>query len=127
MIELDVVDRIGVVRPAHGKVNALNLELCRAITRTVRDLDDQDAFRAVFDLGKPMVPPGCRNCGSRAVPPVGPGDHAVRDRAGGPHRAVFDGANHGPEEALALGLVTELCDPDGRIVAFLNRTVGSGP
>ena len=39
MIEVDVTDGIGVVRLAHGKVNALDLELCRAIEATLRDLD----------------------------------------------------------------------------------------
>ncbi|MEU4766394.1 enoyl-CoA hydratase/isomerase family protein [Actinosynnema sp. NPDC023794] len=248
MIELDLVDRIGVVRLAHGKVNALDLELCRAITRTMRDLDGQDAvravvvtgtgrvfsagvdlkrvvdggaayvaeflpalsaaFRAVFDLGKPVVAAvnghaiagGCVLAaadhrimagGTIGLPELRVGVPFPRSAleimrfAIGPvaaHRAVFDGANHGPEAALALGLVTESCDPDvlleraltaagalaggvpadtfrhtkaqvrdevnarldratdaatlelwttaatdGRIVAFLNRTVGSRP
>lgn len=40
MIEVDVADGIGVVRLAHGKVNALDLELCRAIEQAMRELDD---------------------------------------------------------------------------------------
>ena len=94
MIEVEVVDGIGNVRLAHGKVNALDLELCQAIAETMRGLDTGDvravvltgtgrafsagvdlhrivaggtgyvaeylpalvsAFRAVFDLGKPVA------------------------------------------------------------------------
>ncbi|GAA2588767.1 enoyl-CoA hydratase/isomerase family protein [Actinomadura fulvescens] len=50
MIEVDVTDGIGVVRLAHGKVNALDLELCRAIEETLRDLDAGPA-RAVVLTG----------------------------------------------------------------------------
>jgi enoyl-CoA hydratase len=39
VIERDDVDDIAVVRLAHGKVNALDLELCRAITRTFAEID----------------------------------------------------------------------------------------
>ncbi|KAB2350174.1 enoyl-CoA hydratase/isomerase family protein [Actinomadura rudentiformis] len=50
MIEVDVTDGIGVVRLAHGKVNALDLELCRAIEATLRDLDSGEV-RAVVLTG----------------------------------------------------------------------------
>ncbi|MFI0451355.1 enoyl-CoA hydratase/isomerase family protein [Actinomadura sp. 6N118] len=50
MIEVDVSDGIGVVRLAHGKVNALDLELCRAIETTLRDLDTGEV-RAVVLTG----------------------------------------------------------------------------
>ncbi|MBB5084914.1 enoyl-CoA hydratase/isomerase family protein [Nonomuraea endophytica] len=50
MIELEVIDGIGVVRLAHGKVNALDLELCQAIEATLRDLDT-GGVRAVVLTG----------------------------------------------------------------------------
>ncbi|MFG3437097.1 enoyl-CoA hydratase/isomerase family protein [Nonomuraea sp. NPDC047897] len=181
MITVGVVDGIGVVRLAHGKVNALDLELCRAIERTMRDLDDRGpvravvvtgsgrafsagvdltrvvdggaayvaeflpalsgAFRSVFDLGKPVVAAvnghaiagGCvlaAACDHRIMA-LGSGTIGVPElRVGvpfphsaleimrfalgpvGARRAMFDGANHEPEAALALGLVDELSDPD---------------
>ncbi|NUW38547.1 enoyl-CoA hydratase/isomerase family protein [Nonomuraea rhodomycinica] len=96
MIEVEVVDGVGVVRLAHGRVNALDVELCREIERVMRVLDGPEsgvravvvtgvgrvfsagvdlrrvveggaayvaeflpalsgAFRAVFDVGKPVV------------------------------------------------------------------------
>lgn len=179
VIEVDVVDGIGVVRLVHGKVNALDLELCRAITRTMRDLDDRDAvravvvtgtgrvfsagvdlkrvvdggaayaaeflpalnaaFRAVFDVGKPVVAAVDGHAIAGGCVLAAAADHRIMSggtiglpelRVGVPfpqsaleivrfaigpvaaHRAVFAGVNHGPEAALALGLVTELCDPD---------------
>jgi enoyl-CoA hydratase len=48
VIEVDVTDGIGVVRLAHGKVNALDLELCRAIEATMRDLDARQARALVL-------------------------------------------------------------------------------
>ena len=39
MIERENVDGVAVVRLAHGKVNALDLELLQAITATFRELD----------------------------------------------------------------------------------------
>jgi enoyl-CoA hydratase len=39
VIERDDVDDIAVVRLAHGKVNALDLELCEAIARTFAEID----------------------------------------------------------------------------------------
>ncbi|TMR89841.1 enoyl-CoA hydratase/isomerase family protein [Nonomuraea basaltis] len=182
MIAVDVMDGIGVVRLAHGKVNALDLELCRAIEQTMRDLDDQrgparaavvtgagrvfsagvdlkrvvdggaayvaeflpalsGAFRSVFDLGKPVVAAvnghaiagGCvlaaacdhrimaSGSGTIGVPELRVGVpfpqsalEILRFALGpvGARRAIFDGANHEPEAALALGLVDELSDPD---------------
>jgi enoyl-CoA hydratase len=50
MIEVDVVDGIGSVRLAHGKVNTLDLELCQAIEETMRRLDTED-IRAVVLTG----------------------------------------------------------------------------
>ncbi|MGN9847434.1 enoyl-CoA hydratase/isomerase family protein [Nonomuraea sp. H19] len=182
MIAVDVMDGIGVVRLAHGKVNALDLELCRAIEQTMRDLDDErgparavvvtgagrvfsagvdlkrvvdggaayvaeflpalsGAFRSVFDLGKPVVAAvnghaiagGCvlaaacdhrimaSGSGTIGVPELRVGvpfPHSaleiMRFALGlvGARRAIFHGANHEPEAALALGLVDELSDPD---------------
>ncbi|NUU23878.1 MAG: enoyl-CoA hydratase/isomerase family protein, partial [Streptomycetaceae bacterium] len=171
-----------VVRLAHGKVNALDVELCREIERTARELDAPDgparavvltgsgrafsagvdlkrivdgggayvaaflpaltgAFRSLFDLGKPVVAAvnghaiagGCvlaAACDHRVMA-SGPGTIGVPElRVGvpfpasaleimrfalgpvGAHRAILDGANHGPEAALALGLVDELTSPD---------------
>lgn len=52
MIDVDVVDGVGVVRLAHGKVNALDLELCRAIEQAMRDLDDPEGpVRAMVVTG----------------------------------------------------------------------------
>src|SRR5262245_20613745 len=50
VIELDDVDGIAVVRLAHGKVNALDLELCEAITRTFAEIDASPA-RAIVLTG----------------------------------------------------------------------------
>ncbi|MFI6391914.1 enoyl-CoA hydratase/isomerase family protein [Nonomuraea sp. NPDC050540] len=50
MIEVEVIDGIAVVRLAHGKVNALDLELCQAIETTLRDLDT-GGVRAVVLTG----------------------------------------------------------------------------
>jgi enoyl-CoA hydratase/carnithine racemase len=56
VIEVDVVDGVGVVRLVHGKVNALDLELCRAIEQAMRDLDDVDGVvRAVVVTGTGRV------------------------------------------------------------------------
>ncbi|WP_431896551.1 enoyl-CoA hydratase/isomerase family protein [Nonomuraea sp. bgisy101] len=182
MIEVDVVDGIAVVRLAHGKVNALDLELCRAIERTMRDLDSREglvravvvtgagrafsagvdlkrvvdggaayvaeflpalsgAFRSVFDLGKPVVAAvnghaiagGCvlaaacdhrimaSGTGRIGVPELRVGVpfpytalEIMRFALGpvGARHAIFDGANHEPEAALALGLIDELSDPE---------------
>ncbi|MFI6515714.1 enoyl-CoA hydratase/isomerase family protein [Spirillospora sp. NPDC050679] len=180
MIEVDPVDGIAVMRLAHGKVSALDLELCQAIEQTMRDLDDRSvravvltgtgrvfsagvdlkrvvdggaeyverflpalsgAFRSVFDLGKPVVAAvnghaiagGCvlaaacdhrimaAGTGTIGVPEllVGvPFPHAaleiMRFALGpvGARRAILDGTNHEPQEALDLGLVDELSDPD---------------
>ncbi len=38
-MELDDVEGVTVVRLAHGKVNALDIELCRAITETFKEID----------------------------------------------------------------------------------------
>ena len=48
MIERDDIDGIAVVRLAHGKVNALDLELLLAITETFRELSESDADAIVF-------------------------------------------------------------------------------
>jgi enoyl-CoA hydratase len=189
VIEVDVVDGIGVVRLAHGKVNALDLELCRAIERAMRDLDEPEgpvravvvtgtgrafsagvdlkrvvdggaayvaeflpalsgAFRAVFDLGKPVVAAvnghaiagGCVLAAAcdHVVMAAGAGTVGVPElRVGVPfpaaaleimrfalgpvaaRRAIFGGANHEPAAALELGLVDELAEPD----ALLERAV----
>ena len=50
VIERDDVDEIAVVRLAHGKVNALDLELCEAITRTFAEVDGGPA-RAIVLTG----------------------------------------------------------------------------
>lgn len=225
MIEVDVVDGIAVVRLAHGKVNALDLELCQAIEQTMRDLDDPDgpvravvvtgagrafsagvdlkrvvyggaayvaeflpalsgAFRSVFDLGKPVIAAvnghaiagGCvlaaacdhrimaagvagvagvaRTAGGAGIAgaagtgvTVGAGEGAggagvstigvpelrvgvpfpypaleIMRFALGPvaaRKVIFEGINHKPPAALALGLVDELCDQD----ALLDRAM----
>jgi hypothetical protein len=41
MIEREYVDDVAVVRLAHGKVNALDLELLNAITETFTELDER--------------------------------------------------------------------------------------
>ncbi|GAA4613619.1 enoyl-CoA hydratase/isomerase family protein [Actinoallomurus liliacearum] len=200
MIEVDVVDGVAVVRLAHGKVNALDLELCRAIEQTMRELDDPEgparavvltgtgrvfsagvdlkrvvdggapyvaeflpalggAFRSVFDLGKPVVAAvnghaiagGCVLAAAcdRRIMASGTGRIGVPElRVGvpfpapaleimrfalGPVRArqvIFDGANHEPDAALALGLVDELTDPDALVdeaVAVAGRTATDIP
>jgi len=48
MIEQEFVDGIAVVRLAHGKVNALDLELLRAITATFQELAAGPARAIVF-------------------------------------------------------------------------------
>ncbi|WP_309113059.1 enoyl-CoA hydratase/isomerase family protein [Saccharothrix sp.] len=176
MIEWDVVDGVGVVAMAHGKVNALDLELCREIRRVMgeshgvravvltgagrvfsagvdlkRVVDGggayvaeflpalSAAFRAVFDVAKPVVAAvnghaiagGCvlaAACDHRVMAGgtiglpelrVGvPFPHAALEIvrfAVGPvvaNRVIFDGANYEPAVALELGLVDELCEPD---------------
>jgi enoyl-CoA hydratase/carnithine racemase len=117
VIEVDVVDGIGVVRLAHGKVNALDLELCQ----TMRELDDRDgpvlavvvtgagrAFSAGVDL-KRVVDGGAAYV-AEFLPALGP----VRAR-----QVIFDGAGHEPAQALALGLVDELSAQD----ALLDQAV----
>ncbi len=179
MIDVEDAGGIAVVRLAHGKVNALDLELCRAIEQTLRDLDHGDArgvvltgagrafsagvdlhrildggpdyaaeylpalvgaFRAVFDLGKPVVAAvnghaiagGCvlaAACDHRVmaagnatigVPelyvgvPFPAAALEIMQYALGPvsaRRAILGGVNHPPAEALAQGLVDELCPP----------------
>jgi enoyl-CoA hydratase len=179
MIEVEVVDGIGNVRLSHGKVNALDLELCQAIAETMRGLDTGDvravvltgtgrafsagvdlhrivaggtgyvaeylpalvsAFRAVFDLGKPVVAAlnghaiagGCvlaAACDHRimangnatiGVPelyvgvPFPAAALEIMQFALGPVRArqaILNGTNHPPSEALARGLVDELATP----------------
>ncbi|MBN6054872.1 enoyl-CoA hydratase/isomerase family protein, partial [Nonomuraea sp. RK-328] len=181
VVEVDVVDGVGVVRLAHGRVNALDLELCRAVERTMRELDGRDgavaavvvtgagrvfsagvdlrrvvdggaayvaeflpalsgAFRAVFDLGKPVVAAvnghaiagGCvlaaacdhrvmaSGAGRIGVPELRVGVpfpnaalEIMRFALGpvGARREVFGGVNHRPEAALALGLVDEVVEP----------------
>jgi enoyl-CoA hydratase len=48
MIERDDVDKIAVVRLAHGKVNALDLDLVTAIRDTFRELETSDHQAVVF-------------------------------------------------------------------------------
>lgn len=48
MIEREDVDGVAVVRLAHGKVNALDLELLQAITATFRELDRADPAAIVL-------------------------------------------------------------------------------
>ncbi|URM92939.1 enoyl-CoA hydratase/isomerase family protein [Actinomadura madurae] len=180
MIEVDVADGIGVVRLAHGKVNALDLELCRAIEQAMRELDDpagdaravvltgagpafsagvdlkrvvdgggayvaeflpalDRAFRSVFDLGKPVVAAvnghaiagGCvlaaacdhriMAAGTIGVPELRVGvpfPHTALEimafalGPAGARKAIIDGTNREPREALALGLVDALGTPD---------------
>jgi enoyl-CoA hydratase/carnithine racemase len=50
VIDREIVDGVAVVRLAAGKVNALDLELCRAVTETFRELDAGDV-RAVVLTG----------------------------------------------------------------------------
>ncbi|GAB2826304.1 enoyl-CoA hydratase/isomerase family protein [Actinoallomurus bryophytorum] len=179
MIEVDVVNGVGYVRLAHGKVNALDLELCQAIEETMRRLDIEDvravvltgagrafsagvdlhrivaggtgyvaeylpalvgAFRAVFDLGKPVVAAvnghaiagGCvlaaacdhrimaTGNGTIGVPELYVGVpfpaaalEIMRFALGpaGARRAILNGTNHPPAEALSHGLVDELAAP----------------
>ncbi len=48
MIHLDEIDGVAVVRLAHGKVNALDLELLERITATFTELDAGPATAVVF-------------------------------------------------------------------------------
>jgi enoyl-CoA hydratase len=48
VIERDEVDGVAVVRLAHGAVNALDLDLLRAITRTFEELDRDEHLGIVF-------------------------------------------------------------------------------
>ncbi|HZE66004.1 MAG TPA: enoyl-CoA hydratase/isomerase family protein [Sporichthyaceae bacterium] len=50
MIELEMRDEVALVRPAHGKVNALDVELLDALTGTIDKLADSGA-RAVVLYG----------------------------------------------------------------------------
>jgi enoyl-CoA hydratase/carnithine racemase len=176
MIEVDITDGIGCVRLAHGKVNALDLELCQAIEETMRGLDSgavravvltgtgkafsagvdlnrvaaggdgyigaylpalTGAFRAVFDVGKPVVAAvnghaiagGCvlaAACDYRVMVEAGAligvpellvgvpfpaAAHEILQCALGPavtRKLILDGTNYRPPEALALGLADEL-------------------
>jgi enoyl-CoA hydratase len=180
VIEVDVNDGIGVVRLAHGKVNALDLELCRAIVETMRGMDAEhvravvltgagrtfsagvdlkrvvdggadyvvaylpvltEAFRAVFELGKPVVAAvnghaiagGCvlvAACDHRimatgkatigvpelhvGVPFPSAAWEIMRFALGpvGARQAILSGTNYPPSEALAHGLVDELAAPE---------------
>jgi enoyl-CoA hydratase len=48
MIEREDLDGVAVVRLAHGKVNALDIDLCRAITETFRGLATDASTAIVF-------------------------------------------------------------------------------
>jgi enoyl-CoA hydratase len=178
VIEVDVVGGVAVVRMAHGKVNALDVELCRAIEQAMGELDGGDArgvvltgsgpafsagvdlkrvvegggayvmeflpalngaFRAIFDLGKPVVAAinghaiagGCvlaAACdhrvmagGTIGVPelrvgvPFPQSALEIMRFAVGPvtaRRLILDGTNHDAGAALELGLVDEVCEAD---------------
>ena len=180
MIEVKIDEGVGVVRLAHGKVNALDLELCRAIEETMHGLDAEHvravvltgagrafsagvdlnrildggadyateylpaligAFRAVFDLGKPVVGAvnghaiagGCvlaaacdhrimaTGSGTIGVPELYVGVPfpatalEILQFALGPvgaRQAILSGTNHPPAEARAHGLVDELAAPE---------------
>jgi enoyl-CoA hydratase len=127
VIEVDVVDGIGVVRLAHGKVNALDLELCQAIERTMRDLDDPEgpvrgvvvtgtgrAFSAGVDL-KRVVDGGAAYV-ARFLPALGGAFRSVFD-LGKPVVAAVNG------HAIAGGCVlAAACDH--RAMAAGTGTIG---
>lgn len=180
MIDLQEIEGVTVVSLAHGKVNALDLEMCEAITATFRDITAGphrgvvftgagrsfsagvdlwriidggpdyvskyipalvDAFHAVFMCDKPLVAAvnghaiagGCvlaSSCdyrimstgiGSIGIPEVLVGVPfpaaalELMSFAVGAQRAraaVFSGRLYRPQEALDLGFVDELADPD---------------
>ena len=51
MIDKDILDGVAVLRLAHGKVNALDLLLVRAIVAACVDADGDPAVRAVVLTG----------------------------------------------------------------------------
>ena len=53
MIERQDVGGVAVVRLAHGKVNALDLELLQTITATFRELDQADNTAIVLTGSRP--------------------------------------------------------------------------
>lgn len=180
MIATDVTGGIATVRLAHGKVHAMDVELCRAIEAEFAGLDTADvravvltgggrafsagvdlkrvvdggagyvaeflpaltrAFRAVFDLGKPVVAAvnghaiagGCvlaaacdhrvmaTGSGTIGVPelyvgvPFPAAAFEIMRYAAGPagaRRAILGGVNHPAAEALAHGLVDEIAPPE---------------
>ncbi|MFI6502715.1 enoyl-CoA hydratase/isomerase family protein [Nonomuraea typhae] len=196
MIEVETSGEITVVRLAHGKVNALDLELCREIAATAREADAgragavvltgsgrafsagvdlervmsggadyveaflpalSEAFRALFDLGKPVVAAinghaiagGCvlaAACdhrvmaeGTIGVPellvgvPFPAAALEIMEYALGPvaaRRAILDGRNHPAAEALALGFVDEVTSQETlleRALAVAGRLAATIP
>lgn len=189
MISVDDRDGVAVVSLEHGKVNALDLELLRAISETVRGLSEadavvltgagrafsagvdlkrildggsayvaeflpalEDAFLALFDLPRPLVAAvnghaiagGCilvEACDVRLMAggtigtpelfvgvPFPTAAVEILRFALGPRMtqvALTQGAV-GPEEALRLGLIDEVVEPDALLEAAVKRARGLG-
>ncbi|HEY7487381.1 MAG TPA: hypothetical protein VH912_23195 [Streptosporangiaceae bacterium] len=58
VIDVDVTDGIGVVRLTRGKVNALDLELCRAIVDAMRGMDAEHVRATMVSLWKTAAADG---------------------------------------------------------------------
>jgi enoyl-CoA hydratase len=125
LIEREDVDGVAVVRLAHGKVNALDLDLLAAITDTFRALDG-DAHRAVvftgagraFSAGVDLwrVAAGGADYVAAFLPALTTAFEAVFD-VGKPVVAAVNGP------AIAGGCVFAACC-DHRIIADSGATIG---
>lgn len=126
MIELEDVEGVAVVRLAHGKVNALDLELLGAITSTFRELDNDAAHRAVvltgagraFSAGVDLwrIADGGADYVAAFLPALTTAFEAVFD-VGKPVVAAVNGP------AIAGGCVFAACC-DHRIIADAGASIG---
>lgn len=189
MISVDDRDGVAVVSLEHGKVNALDLELLRAISEAIRGLSDadavvltgagrafsagvdlkrildggaayvaeflpalEDAFLALFDLPRPLVAAvnghaiagGCilveacdvrlMSGGTIGTPelfvgvPFPTAALEILRFAVGPRttQVILTQGSVGPDEALRLGLVDEVVEPDALLELAVKRARALG-
>ncbi len=55
MLTIECSDRVATIRMEHGKVNAMDLEFCQALTGAMMDLAHRDDVGAMILIGNPRV------------------------------------------------------------------------